>query len=224
MTCCVPSILLAWAAHSGAGQGEPLPLPPARADLVFAPGTSEARLSELLAELARVTGQEIAMESSLARALRSVRVTLQSPDPIPAGEAYAFVERHLAAQDVGLAPLTGGTRPVLGVSAWRFQSEFLQPVTISVAQLDQAAQHEALPVRVLVPLRNVDSYGLWKELRPSRPEGREGDRVLVVPAGQHTLLLQGRGPIVVALARRALETDQAAGRGEPEAETPEGGR
>lgn len=222
-TCCLSTALLAWAALLGARPAEPLPLSPARADLAFAPDKSEVRLSELVSELARVTGQEIVMESHLAQAFRSVRVTLPSPDPIAAGEAYVFVEHHLAAQGVWLAPVTGGTRPVLGMSPW-IRDDFLQPVAISVAQLDLAAQHEALPVRVLVPLRNVDPNVLCKELRPSRDEGKEGEWVLVVPAGRHALLLQGRATTVVALARRALETDQAAARGEPESQTPEGGR
>lgn len=220
------SVLLAWTALSGTAPDEHLPLPPARQEIVFAADTTEVTLDRLLAEFARATGQELAMDRKLVRALEGLRVPLASTDPVPPDEVYAFVEGHLATHGIWIAPLKAGTRPVLGLADWKPSPDgtrLLEPVAVSIAQLDEAAAHPALLVSLLVSMRNTDSRLLPKQLRTALTDP-EHVRTQAVPCGERTLLLMGRASSVVDIARRVLEMDEAAGRDEPEPPSSEGGQ
>jgi len=211
-----PSLLVAVPLFLGdAPPEERLPLPPAREGLSFPAGTSEVTLGFLLDELARVTGQELALSSADRQELAREQLTLARTDPVPAAEVYGFVESLLVPRGVVIAPLKGGERPVLAVIVPGMRGGLppVAPLSISRGLFEQAAQHPALLIRALLVLEHTDTRQLQTQLRALMvdPHGL----LNIVPAGERGLLLQGRASYIVALARQVLELDAAVGRGEP---------
>jgi hypothetical protein len=212
-----PSVLAAVPLLLGSpSPGERLSLPQAREGIAFPAGTSEVTLAALLDELARVTGQELALTAADRKELARQKVTLMHADAVPAAEVYGFVESMLAPLGVLISPLKGGERPVLAVVVPGVRGGGmmqLEPLPISSGQFDQAAEHPALLVRALLVLKHTDTRQLQTQIRQILvdPNGVQN----VVPAGERAILLQGRASYIVALARQLLEMDEAVGRGEP---------
>jgi hypothetical protein len=213
-----PSLLVAFPLFfGGTSPEEGLPLPLPREGLVFSGDTNEVTLGYLLDELARATGQELALSSADRDELSREKITLTHMDQVPAGEMYSFVESFLALQGVVIAPLKGGARPVLAVylpgQGRRGPPIAPEPLPISQALFDEAAEHPALFVRIQLVLKHTDTRQLQTQLRQMLvdPIGIQN----VVPAGERGLLLQGRAKFIVGLARQILELDEAFGRGEP---------
>jgi hypothetical protein len=203
---------LAWLLLSGAPPGRAgLPLPPARAALAFAPDAHEVTLEGLLTELAHLTGQELAMSGDTRRSLAKLRVTLERTDPVPAEEVYGFVESMLVREGCLIAALKGGSRPVLGVAlpGARGSGFPLEPLNLPLAQFDEAEQHPALVVRILLNLRHTDTRQLQTQLRQLLVDPTGSNNV--VPAGERSLIMEGRAGYLVPLARQILEMDEAQG-------------
>lgn len=226
-----PSLLVAVPLFlGGTAPVERLPLPPPRDGIVFSGDTNEVTLGYLLDELARATGQELALSSADREELVRAKISLAHLDQVPAGEVYAFVESFLAQEGVVIAPLKGGARPVLAVylpgGGRRGSPLNPEPLPISQAHFDEAAEHPALFIRTHLVLKHTDTRQLQTQLRQVLvdPTGIQN----VVPAGERGLLLQGRAKFIVGLARQILELDEAFGRGEPAKlptlEATEGGR
>jgi hypothetical protein len=134
---------------------------------------------------------------------------LESPAPIPKDEVYAFVEGVLARQGVVIAPITGGTRPILGVMVLGPQEGPLDPLYVESSALAELTTHPALFVRVLVQLENTDARQLQTQLRQLLVDNTGTNQC--VPVGELALILQGRGRDVEAMARLILAADKAAG-------------
>ncbi|MEQ1892564.1 MAG: hypothetical protein ABL998_08495 [Planctomycetota bacterium] len=208
-----------------------MPLPPAREGIVFAPGTSEVSLDFLLSELARTTGQELTLDMLARKRLAKELISLTRTDPVPAEEVYTFVESLVVQKGVLLAPLKGGSRPVMGVlwSGPEARNSFppiLDPLVVPISLTSEAAEHPALFVRMLVNLRNVDTRQLQTQLRQLLVDTTGTNNV--VPAGERTLILQGRATYIAGLVQQLLEMDAAIGRGETppplQVEAEKGGR
>jgi hypothetical protein len=211
----VPFVLAALApspdAHSGPLAGR-LPLPAPSGPLEFEPGTTEIGLGELLARLAQLTGQELVMTLPTRQALSQVKEPLESETPVPRDEVYAFVEVLLARQGVLIAPLSGGTRPILGVHVIGQGSRDFQldPLYVGADALDELAGHAALHVRLLLNFENMDSRQLQTQIRQLLVDNAGTNQC--VPVGDRGLILQGRASEMASLARLLLDADEAAGK------------
>jgi len=188
-----------------------LPLPPVSAALEFGSGSNDVGLDELLQQLARLTGQELAMTVQAREALRASREPLEHTTPVPAGEVYTFVEGLLSRQGFVIAPITGGTRPILGVlSTGTGRDTGLDPLAVDASALGELAAHPALFVRVLIDLHNSDARQLQTQLRALVVD--QSGMQQCVPVGELGLILQGKGRDVASLAKLVLAADEAAGK------------
>jgi hypothetical protein len=199
-----------------------LPLPPVGADLVFEPGKSEIMLDELLQRFAQLTGLELAMSPQTVQALRSSKEPLEHVEPVPKAEVYSFVEGVLARQGVVIAPITGGTRPILGVSATQGGGRDmpLDPLYVEEANLAELELHPALLVRMHVALKNMDTRQVQTQLRQLLVDNSGTSQV--VPVGEHSLILQGRARDLAGLTKLLREADKAAGELPPPAPAAQG--
>lgn len=197
-----------------------LSLPPVRGPLVFEAGTDEVSLDQLLLSLAELTGQELALTPLGRQALQQAQEPLESAAPVPAAEVYTFVEGLLARHGVLIAPVTGGSRPILGVQGFPNSREgsILEPLAVDLTLLPELASHPALYVRFLVHFRHSDSRQIQTQLRQLLvdPSGMN----YCLPVGELSLLLQGRASEMASLARLLLEADEYAGRTRPAAVPP----
>jgi hypothetical protein len=85
-------------------------LPPVRAALQFPAGASAVTLGSLVDELARLSGQELAMQPEVRQQLDQLREPLELATPVPVPEEYAYVEGMLAVQGRRLRRQHGETR------------------------------------------------------------------------------------------------------------------
>jgi hypothetical protein len=206
------ALLVLSAVSTGVGPapaGGRLPLPPPRAALQFEPGMKEIGLDELVLRLAQLTGQELAMTPQTQQVLQQSSERLESTEPVPPEEVYAFVEGLLARQGVILAPVTGGSRPILGVSSpENSRSPMLDPLYVERDALPELEGHPALLVRFLVRLENIDARQVQTQLRQLLVDNTGTNQV--VPVGELALILQGRAREVAGIAKLLLEADKAA--------------
>jgi len=188
-----------------------LPLPPARGPLVFDPGTKEVGLDVLLLRFAELTGQELAYGQMEGQQLQQTREPLESTEPVPPEEVYSFVEGLLARQGVVLAPLTGGTRPILGVYA-SMGRQGMNPdaLLVSPDQLPELDAHPALLVRLLFTFQHTDARQVQTQLRQITVD--PSNLTQVVPVGELGLLLQGRAREIAGLVRILKVADEHAGK------------
>ena len=188
-----------------------LPLPPARGPLVFEPGAKEIGFDELLQAFAQLTGQELTFGPQDAQMLAQMREPLENPAPVPTEEVYTFVEGLLARQSVVIVPLTGGTRPILGVYATGGgRSVAPEPLHVSSEHLPELAAHPALHVRLLFPLQHIDARQVQTQLRQITVD--PANITQCVPVGELALILQGRAREVAGLAQVLKAADEHAGR------------
>ena len=185
-----------------------LALPPARGPLEIAAGAEELNMHELVLALARITGVELALDPLTQQELQQSRVALVRDAPVPAEEAYAFVESFLARQGYALCVLKHGARPILGVfgQASR-QSSTPEPLFVAESDLPLLEDHAALLVRVVVTFRNIDTRQLQTQLRQLLVDAT-GLRQCV-PAGERSLILQGLGRETLSLVQLLREVDAA---------------
>jgi hypothetical protein len=185
-------------------------LPAPGGPLVFDPGTKEIGLEELLVRFAQLTGQELAMTQQTRLILGQVKEPLESATAVPKEEVYTFVEGLLARQDFVIAPVSGGTRPILGVQVTGDNRMTpLVPLYVRADALAELAAHPALHVRMLVSFEHTDSRQVQTQLRQLLVDG--GGVTQVVPVGDRGLILQGRASEMASLARLLLDADEAAG-------------
>ena len=188
-----------------------LPLPAPSGGLAFEPGAKEIGLDELVALLAQLTGQELVMTAQTRQALAQAREPLESATPVPKEEVYTFVESVLARQGVLIVPLSGGTRPILGVHvANEGGSTPLAPLYVQADVLGELADHPALHVRLLLSFQNTDSRQIQTQLRQLLVDDTGTSQC--VPVGDRGLILQGRASEMASLARLLLDSDEAAAR------------
>jgi hypothetical protein len=187
-----------------------LPLPVASADLVFDPGAQEIVLHELVARLAQLTGQELAMTTQCRQALGAVKEPLESTAPVPKEEVYSFVEALLVRNGALIAPLTGGTRPILAVHVLNDRSTPPEPLTVQAGALGELAAHPALLVRMLLTFEHTDTRQLQTQVRQLLLDDSGANQC--VPVGERGLILQGRASEMASLARLLLEADAATGK------------
>ena len=186
-----------------------LPLPAPSGPLEFEPGSEEIGIDELLARFARLTGQELVMTMRTRQVLAQIREPLESTAPVPKEEVYTFVESLLARQGVLIAPISGGTRPILGVHAVGDANDIpLEPLYVRGDALDELALHPALHVRLLLNFENTDSRQLQTQLRQLIIDNSGANQC--VPVGERGLILQGRAKEMASLVRLLLEADAAA--------------
>jgi len=191
-----------------------LPLPPATASLQFEPGTSDIRLDELLLRLAHLTGQELAMTAQTQQMLQQIKEPLESAAPVPAAEVYAFVEGLLVRQGILIAPITGGTRPILGVQGVeRGRDGPLDALYVGADDLPELEAHPALLVRTYVDMKNLDTRQVQTQLRQLMVDNSGTSQI--VPVGERGLILQGRGRDIAGLVKLLRESDKAAGERPP---------
>jgi len=217
----VPSLLLILAgcstlpaaSNTPAAQAAPrdvLALPPVQADLEFPPGATEVSLAWLLTELGRLSGQELTLVPGLQSQLEAFKEPIEILTPVPASEVYTFVEALLLQQNVLLAPLKGGKRPVLGVFGGMNGGAFsatAQPIGVGEEHLDDLDAHPAVFCQLVLTFKNIDSRQLQTQLRQLMVDNTGTQ--LCVPCGERGLLLQGSGMKVARLARLLVEVDRA---------------
>lgn len=187
-----------------------LGLPAVRAPLEFPAGQEEVTLAWLLAELGRLTGQELSMDPGLRQQLEAAKEPFEIRSPVPAEEVYAFVEAMVLRENVFLAPLKGGTRPVLGVfGSARGQQTFncAQAIPVTVARLGELDAHPAVLCQLVLHFDNIDTRQLQTQLRQLLVDNTGAQQV--VPCGDRSLLIQGPGAKMAGLARLLAEVDRA---------------
>jgi hypothetical protein len=213
MLACLASLALAAGIPEAPPSGAPdvrLPLPAPSGSLVFEPGTTEIGLEELLRRLANLTGQELAMTQQTRQILAQVKEPLESATPVPKEEVYTFIEGLLARQDFLIAPVSGGTRPILGVQvAGDNRMTQLAPLYVHADAMTELAAHPALLVRLLINFEHTDSRQVQTQIRQLQTDS--GGVTQVVPVGERGLILQGRASEMASLARLLLDADEAAG-------------
>lgn len=143
--------------------------------------------------------------------LAQMKEPLESAAPVPKEEVYPFVEALLARNDVLIAPLTGGTRPILGVQVLPFREGQLDALYVGLDMLPELATHSALHVRLLLNFENSDGRQVQTQLRQLLADTQSQ----CVPVGDRGLILQGRASAMASLARLLLDADEAAGKRPP---------
>lgn len=199
-------------------------LPPVRAALEFPPAAKSVSMGWLVSELGRLTQQELTLSEVLRGELEKALEPLEITTPVPAEEVYAFVEGLLAQRQVFIAPVKGGTRPVLGVyGGAEARAHFgVRPVVVEAAQMELLAEHPALFCQLLLNFENIDSRQLQTQLRQMMVDNTGFQQV--VPCGERGLLLQGAGQTLLGLAMALREVDRAsAPRPVPAPSSPEPG-
>ena len=198
-----------------------LPLPLVGADLSFEPGTSEISLDELLQRLAHLTGLELAMSPQTRQQLQVTKEPLEHAEPVPAAEVYSFVEGLLARQGYMIAPITGGRRPILGVTLGQGAGRDgpLDALYVEEADLAELELHPALLVRLFIDMKNMDTRQVQTQLRQLLVDNNGTNQC--VPVAEHGLILQGRARDVAGLTRLLREADKAAGERPRPAPVPE---
>ena len=187
-----------------------LGLPPIRAALELPEGSEPIGLDWLVGELGRLSGQEVIAQPLVRQQLQQCKQPLSIRTPVPADEAYSFVEALLAQAGFFLAALKDGERPVLGVHADGPQLSslaFARPIPVSLDRLDELDRHPALLCQVVLTLQNVDSRQLQTQLRQLVVDATGVQQV--VPCGERSLLVQGMGMKVAGLVRLLQEVDRA---------------
>lgn len=188
-----------------------LPLPPARGPLVFDPGTKEVGLDVLLLRFAELTGQELAYGPMEGQQLQQTREPLESTEPVPAEEVYAFVEGLLARQGFVIAPITGGSRPILGVYGQnRGGQPGVEPLLVTTEHVAELAQHPALCVRLLFTFQHTDARQVQTQLRQLTVD--PANITQVVPVGELGMILQGRAKEIAGLVQILKAADEHAGK------------
>jgi hypothetical protein len=187
-------------------------LPPVRAALEFPSGEREVTLGWLVDELARLSGQELAMRPQLRQQLDQLREPLELTTPVPAHEVYAYVEGMLAVQGVVVAPVKAGDRPVLGVYGssmimGRPEAGETRPLVIEPGQVEALVDHPALLCQVMLVFENIDSRQLQTQLRQLLVDSTGTKQV--VPAGDRALLVQAPGAQLLGLVRLLRAVDLA---------------
>lgn len=191
--------------------GDPFGLPRPTGALEFPQDVEEdVRLLWLVQQLARLTGQELVMDVPTLQIIQQVKEPLEIRTPVPADEVYEFVEAMLVSNDFYLAPLKGGTRPMLGVYAiapGRASAGTPRTVAVEPAQLAELERHPALYCQILVTFENVDTRQLQTQLRQIMVD--QSGITQCVPCGDRTLLLQGVSWKLTGLARVLADVDRA---------------
>lgn len=182
-------------------------LPPVREALVFPPETREVTLAWLVDELARLSGQELGIESDQRRQLEASVEPLELHGPVPADEAYAFVEALLWRQGFVLAPVTAGTRPVLGIYGGPERGGSPRSVPIEPEDVAALDGHPALLCQVVIPFENLDSRQLQTQLRQLMVDS--GPHQQVVAVGERSLLIQAGGARLQGLVELLQAVDRA---------------
>lgn len=182
-------------------------LPPAREALVFPPEAQEFTLGWLVDELARLTGQELALAQDVRRQLEQLVEPLEHEAPVPVDEVYAFVEAFLWRHGFVVAPVIAGARPVLGVYGGPERAGGPRPVPIEPADVAGLAGHPALLCQVVLTFQNLDSRQLQTQLRQLLVD--PGQHQQVVPVGERSLLIQAGGAKVVGLVEMLQTVDRA---------------
>ncbi|HEX6884792.1 MAG TPA: hypothetical protein VF530_15565 [Planctomycetota bacterium] len=201
-----------------------LPLPAPRGPLVFDAGAKEISLDTLLRTFAQLTGQELAMGMQDLQILQQAREPLESTEPVPAEEIYTFVEGLISRHGVLIAPISGGSRPILGVYTGAGRGAALpnpEPLLVSLEQLSELERHPALLVRLIFPFQNTDARQVQTQLRQVTVDPL--NMTQIVPVGELSLLMQGRAKEIAGLVRLLQQADEHAGRTRlPSAPKPEG--
>lgn len=186
-------------------------LPPVRAALEFPPDAKQVTLGWLVTELGRLTQQEITLSEALRDELEKTIEPLEITTPVPADEVYAFIEGLLVQHQVVVAPVKGGTRPVLGIYGVTQSrapvSWSLRPVVVDPQHLALLDEHPALHCQLVLNFQNIDSRQLQTQLRQLLVDSTGFQQV--VPCGDRSLLLQGCGQTLAGLATMLLEVDRA---------------
>jgi hypothetical protein len=193
--------------------GDPI-LPPATRTLVV-PGTEEdlPTLLDLLREFADCTGQELLLDSGGQSQCDQVEIPLLAGVEMPAAEVYPFVEAILAHHQVYIAPLKGGEVPLLGIYplAQSRRGRLTTFTLVPPEDLPGLIDHPALLVQSVILLPNTDVRQLSTSMRVMFADQ---NRQSLVPAGEHSLIVQGAGREVAQTARYLLIIDEAAGAAE----------
>jgi hypothetical protein len=188
---------------------DPFGLPAPSGPLEFPPDTPQIELAWLVAELARLTGQELVVDPQARALLQQATEPLELLTPVPTDEVYAFVEALLVSHDFYLAPLKGGTRPMLGIYSMtaRGGASPARPVVVAPAHLAELERHPALYCQMLLTFENIDTRQLQTQLRQLLVDQSGVNQV--VPCGERALLIQGTSTRISGLARILPEVDRA---------------
>ena len=190
-----------------------LGLPRVRGPLTFPADAEPVTLAWLVDELARLTGQELALAPvQLREQLLQQEEPLELRTPVPPNEVYSFVEALLAPRGIVFVPLASGERPVLGVfgTATRaFDLQAVKPVALQPGQFDALDRHPAVYFQLQLDFRNIDSRQLQTQLRQLLVDTTGLQQV--VPCGERSLMLQGTGAKLAGLVRLLQDVDRASG-------------
>lgn len=193
---------------SARAPAESFGLPPVRAALDFPPGSHDVTLAWLVAELARLSGQELAVAQDLQGQFEASPEPLEGTAPVPAGEVHSFVEVLLHRQGYRIAPVSAGTRPVLGIHGTPERGGVSRPVPIEREQVAALAGHPALYGSLLLTLENIDSRQLLTQLRQLM--GDPGQHQHCIATGERSLLIQASGAKLAGRVEVLLAIDRAA--------------
>jgi hypothetical protein len=209
MSLTLTSLVLAASAAAGSlssGGADLTGLPPVRQPLVFAEGAREARLIDLIDALAKGTGLEIAADLPTQHLLESTIEPLENLQPVPAEEAYRFVETILVQNGITFSRVTPGQRPILTLRSEQSRNDALTPIVIDAARLADVADHPALIVRTLITFQHLDARQVQTQLRilASSP------RSITIAVGERALIVQDTATSAGSLVDLLRTIDEAA--------------
>jgi hypothetical protein len=193
-------LLAACAAERGDADRSPRAVPLLReARHAFAVDAPTIDLRELLGAWTDCGGPDVVVASPRARALvDSARIELDGAGPLAADALGPFVERALIEHGLVLRAAPGLPATLVSVEAWpeRTGDGGLAPLLLAPADLDRAAAHAALVVRLAVPVDAGDPA----TIRDTHLlDGRERARAAFAP---HCVVIEAPGREAADLGRQ----------------------
>jgi hypothetical protein len=183
---------------------------PAPTGPLSVPGSDASyRLIDLVLDFGRVTDQLMLMSEATREQLMNESLQLGPPTEIPAQEVYEFVEGVLVFHGFVIAPLKGGTEPVMGVFGPSGRQSYRIPrLHVEEKDLPRYARHPALIVTTTVFLENTDVRQLSTSLRGVLTDT---NTQTLLPMGSGGLMLSGTGRFVAQLVEmlRGLDAFEA---------------
>ena len=181
-------------------------------------GEGSTKLSDVLREFTRVTGQTLVATHNSEPLLEAVTTGLNQTVNVPAGQVYSFVEGLLAFHGFLVQPLNTDEPRLLGIaSAQGNDSGTLRTNAIYVPVEDIAAwnDHAATLITTMITLPHTDVRTLSNSMRTLFSDANTQQ---IVPVGNsNSLMILGRAPFVVSYVSMLQRCDEEA-RAQAEAE------
>ena len=203
------------AAPEGAGAPRDTVLAPATGPLVLEEGGQGRSLFSILRAFARVTRQQVVMDSRVEELVSNTSVRLQGEVLVPAEEVYTFVEGLLLSQGVLLASVKTGEVPILGVYSLHGNGTNLAPyLSVTPEEAPAYADHPGLLVQTVLELSHTDVRALQTQVRALTRQPSE----TLIALGSSGMLVRGTGSWVASMTETLQSVDAMSARRSPKPE------